>query len=92
MRVQPVPYVYRTDDRDHRWRDEAGERSERRQSGQQDRRARHANHPWLAADFGAHLLGQATPASVPATPATVARAYRQPEARTPLRPRMVKTA
>jgi hypothetical protein len=91
MRVEPVPYVYRPDDRDHRSRDRAGDQSERRQSGQQDRRARHAAHPWLAADFGAHLLGQAGPASIAAAE-TIARAYRQPEARTPLRPRTVKTA
>ena len=91
MRVEPVPYVYRTGDRNHWSDDDAGEQTERRQSGQQDRRARHAAHPWLAADFGAHLLGQAGPASLTA-PATIARAYRQPEARMPLRPRNVKTA
>jgi hypothetical protein len=91
MRLDPVPYVHRAEDGDRRWSGDPGDQSERRQSGGRDRRARHAAHPWLAADFGAHLIGQTCPGAVTA-PKTIARAYRQPEARTPLRPRTVKTA
>lgn len=91
MRVEPVPAVYHAGDRGERRADDSGDPSERRQSNRRDRRARHAARPWLAAEFGAHLLGQGAPLP-PAAPAAVDRAYRQPESRTPPRPRNVKLA
>jgi hypothetical protein len=90
MRVEPVPYVYRAEDRRQRSASEEAPRFDRRKR-ERDRRARHSAHPWLAADFGAHLLGQNAPRWLPA-PELIARAYRQPEARTPLRPRTMMTA
>jgi hypothetical protein len=92
MRVEPVPYVYRAEDRRQRSStDDTHGRFDRRRRGGQDRRARHSAYPWLAAAFGAHLLGQAIPRATPMA-AAIKRAYRQPEARMPLRPRNVKTA
>jgi len=92
MRVEPVPYVYRAEDRRQRSSSEKPRgRFDRRRQGADDRRARHSAHPWLAAAFGAHLLGQGAPRLTPSA-AALARAYSQPEARTPLRARTTKTA
>lgn len=88
MRVEPAPRVYRNEDRRQR-------SSERRTSAHDRRvelnqRARHEPHHWFQPAFGAHILGQIAPSVVPAS--QIARAYAQPEARTPLRPELSKSA
>jgi len=91
MRIEPLAFVFRAEDRRQRSQDKR-ERSERR--GQQascDRRARHAAHPWLSASFGAHLLGQVAPHWF-APAEEIKRAYKQPEARMPVRPRLTAEA
>lgn len=89
MRVEPIPYVYRPEDRRRRSASE-DERPFGQRRGDRERRARHSHYPWLTAAFGAHLLGQNGPHWLP-SPEVIARAYRQPETRTPLRPRTVET-
>ena len=87
MRIEPAKPVYRFDDR----RPRSDDRREPGGSARDDRRANayravhEIPHVWLHAAFGAHILGQVTPER--ATRAVVVRAYSQPEARTPLRPR-----
>jgi hypothetical protein len=91
MRIEAAPHLSRFDDR--------RPRPELRRAGF-DRRAEPAPvaspraaaspHVWLQPAFGAHILGQAAPER--AAPGVLARAYAQPESRTPLRPRAIRTA
>ncbi len=86
MRVEAAPFVYRNDERPQRFEDPRTTQDERcAEQAQSGPRARHAAHVWFSPPFGAHILGQATPHRV--TPAEAARAYTQPESRTPLRPK-----
>ena len=90
MRVEAAPVVYRNDDRRQRFEDRRMAGDDRRFKPEQpQQRARHEAHLWFAPAFGAHILGQVTPARV--TPTEAKRAYRQPESRTPLRPHMVQS-
>ena len=92
MRIEPAPLVLRGEDRRQRFEEKRREGERRRQPQSQERqRARHPRQPWLAPAFGAQLLGQRLAPSIPAQ-ASIERAYAQPEARTPLRPRLAKTA
>jgi hypothetical protein len=91
MRVEAAPYVFRSEDRRRRFEDRRTADDDRRiETAHTAERARHEAHVWFAPAFGAHILGQAKPQRV--TPAEARRAYAQPEARTPLRPRVVKRA
>ena len=89
MRVEPAPYVFRNEDRRNRFTDRRA-KPERRADAPEQPRARHAAHVWFTPAFGAQILGQMAPETV--VPASAQRAYLQPEARTPLRPSLVKTA
>lgn len=93
MRIEAAPPVFRFDDRRPRpnvRRDDAGDRRE--PGRQQARAAMPAGeaHVWFHPALGAHILGQVAPERVSA--AVVSRAYAQPEAKTPLRPRQDRTA
>jgi hypothetical protein len=90
MRVEPAPYVFRNEDRRGRPADRRVNEERRSEASVTMRRARHAAHAWLTPAFGAHLLGQVTIETV--APARATRAYLQPEARTPLRPSLVRSA
>lgn len=90
MRVEPVPYVFRNEDRRQRFADRRADTTDRRNEAKTSARARHAAPTWFAPAFGAHLLGQVAPGAV--IPRIAQRAYLQPEARTPLRPNLVKSA
>lgn len=91
MRVEATPFVYRNEERRQRFEDRRMAEEDRRfQPKQPASRARHEAHVWFASAFGAHILGQATPPKVNATEA--ARAYTQPESRTPLRPTLNQSA
>ena len=90
MRVEPVPYVYRNDDRRQRCEDRRIANDDRRTEQSATPRARHAAHVWFAPAFGAQILGLIAPEAV--IPARAQRAYLQPEARTPLRPLFEKSA
>lgn len=91
MRVEPAPYVFRNEDRRHRFTERRASSDDRRETSQHtNRRAQHQAHIWFAPAFGAHLLGQTAPQKP--LPAQARRAYSQPEARTPLRPSLVKSA
>jgi hypothetical protein len=92
MRVEAAPYVFRNADRRQRFDDRRTYASERRSETAQvtGPRARHAAHVWFAPAFGAHILGQVSPERANAS--RVALAYAQPEARTPLRPSLAKSA
>jgi hypothetical protein len=90
MRVEPAPYVFRNEDRRGRPADRRVSTERHTDETVTIRRARHAAHNWLTPAFGAHLLGQVTIERV--VPARAAHAYTQPEARTPLRPSVVKSA
>jgi hypothetical protein len=91
MRVEPAPYVFRNEDRRQRFEDRRTVETDRRaEAAQQSTRARHEAYNWLSPAFGAHILGQSTPAR--ATPDEIRRAYAQPESRTPLRPEHIARA
>ena len=90
MRVEPVPYVYRNDDRRQRCDDRRIALDDRRTENPDVTRARHPAHVWFAPAFGAQILGLIAPE--PVIPARARRAYLQPEARTPLRPLFEKSA
>jgi len=90
MRVEPAPYVFRNEDRRGRFSDRRANVDRRSDEPVTTRRAGHAAHVWFAPALGAHLLGQVAVERV--IPARAARAYSQPEARTPLRPSLVKSA
>jgi hypothetical protein len=90
MRVEPVPYVFHPEDRRQRFADRRAEQVDRRSEASMSARAQHAAHAWFAPAFGAHLLGQIAPGLV--NPRLAQRAYSQPEARTPLRPSIAKSA
>jgi hypothetical protein len=90
MRVEPVPYVYRPDDRRQRCEDRRLAAGDRRTEQAAAPRARHAAHVWFAPAFGAQILGLIAPETV--IPARAQRAYLQPEARTPPRPFYEKSA
>jgi hypothetical protein len=90
MRVEPVHYVYRNDDRRQRCEDRRIAGEDRRTGQAAAPRARHPAHVWFAPAFGAQILGLIAPATV--APARAQRAYMQPEARTPLRPLFEKSA
>lgn len=90
MRVAPVPYVFRNDDRRERLDERRVADTDRREDEISAPRARHAAHVWFAPAFGAQILGQIAPETV--VPARARRAYQQPEARTPLRPTIVRSA
>lgn len=82
--------MYRFDDRRPR-PDVRRAASDRRQEARPSSpRAEAQPHIWFQPVFGAHILGQVAPERAPA--AAVARAYAQPEARMPVRPRTVRTA
>jgi hypothetical protein len=90
MRIEPAPYVYWNDDRRVRFDDRRIAGEDRRAEQASVPRARHGAHMWFAPAFGAQILGQMVPETV--IPARARRAYAQTEARTPLRPRVVKSA
>jgi hypothetical protein len=90
MRVEPVQYVYRNDDRRERCEDRRAGGDDRRAEPSPAPRARHAPHVWFAPAFGAQILGLMAPETI--FPARARRAYLQPEARTPLRPLFEKSA
>ena len=91
MRVEPAPYVFRNEDRRQRFIERRASAEDRREhTHSNNRRAQHPAHIWFAPAFGAHLLGQASPQKP--LPAQARRAYSQPEARTPLRPSLMKSA
>jgi len=90
MRVEPAPYVFRNEDRRQRFPDRRASAERRNDDTAAQPRARHARHVWFAPAFGAQILGQIAPETV--VPARAQRAYSQPEARTPLRPNLVKSA
>jgi len=90
MRIEPAPYVFWNDERRQRFDDRRVSIGDRRASEAETPRARHTAQRWFGAVFGAQLLGQVTPAKTSA--ANAQRAYTQPEARTPLRPTVVKSA
>ena len=91
MRIEPAPYVFRNEDRRQRFYDRrlyhAGPQAD---AGGGPSRAVHPAPRWFAPAFGAHILGQAQPRQV--TTDEARRAYEQPEARTPLRPRIATRA
>lgn len=90
MRIEPAPIVFRAQDQRQHFQ-ERREGGERRQTASQERRrARHPKQPWLQPAFGAQLLGQRLEPTFPDAQ-SIQRAYAQPEARTPLRPRHVKS-
>jgi hypothetical protein len=89
MRVEPAPYVFRNEDRRGRFADRRASAERRADEPVTKRRAQHSAHVWFTPTFGAHLLGQAAGGRI--IPASAARAYSQPEARTPLRPSLVKS-
>jgi hypothetical protein len=90
MRVDPAPYVFRNEDRRGRFADRRAIAERRVDEPVTRPRAQHSAHVWFTPAFGAHLLGQAVAERI--VPARAARAYSQPEARTPLRPSLVKSA
>lgn len=93
MRIEAAPPVYRFDDRRPRPQVRREETSDRRNPDQASPSTPNAtgrSHVWFEPAFGAHILGQVTPER--ATAAAATRAYTQPEARTPLRPRQDQTA
>lgn len=91
MGIDPVPYVFRHEDRRQRFDDRRTPEADRLTEITDNRaRASHAAPKWFAPAFGAHILGQGAPIRV--TPAEARRAYLQPEARTPLRPHTVASA
>ena len=89
MRVEPVPYVYRNDDRRQRCDDRRIAANDRRIEQASAPRPRHTAHVWFAPVFGAQILGLIAPENV--VPARARRAYLQPEARTPLPPLFEKS-
>ncbi len=90
MRVEAAPFVFRNEDRRQRFEDRrAAEQDRRFETTQNSTRACHEAHLWFASAFGAHILGQVTPAKT--TAAEAKRAYGQPESRTPLRPSVVQS-
>jgi hypothetical protein len=89
MRVDPTPIVLRLQDRRERSAGADAPKDRRKAPRSGDRRARHALQPWLSSTFAAQVLGQILPEA--ASPDEAARAYLQPEARTPLRPRHVRS-
>jgi len=90
MRVEAAPFVFRNEDRRQRYDDRRAAEDDRRfETTQNTTRARHAAHLWFASTFGAHILGQVTPAKITATDAK--RAYGQPETRMPPRPSVVQS-
>lgn len=91
MRVEPAPHVFRNEDRRKRFEERRGTGEDRRADpSRSETRARHETQSWFAASFGAQLLGQIAPERVSAGEAR--RAYQQPEARSPLRPRHTAAA
>ena len=90
MRVEPVPYVYRPDDRRQRYEDRRIASDDRRAEQPAAPRASHPAHVWFAPAFGAQILGLIAPEMV--VPARAQRAYLQPEARTPPRPLFERSA
>jgi tRNA U34 5-methylaminomethyl-2-thiouridine-forming methyltransferase MnmC len=90
MRVEPAPYVFRNEDRRQRFDDRRTPSEDRRAEQPAPPRARHAVHVWFTPAFGAQILGQIAPETI--IPGRARRAYAQPEARTPLRPSVVKSA
>ncbi|MDP3494487.1 MAG: hypothetical protein Q8R82_15360 [Hyphomonadaceae bacterium] len=82
--------MYRNDDRRQRFEDRRMAGEDRRfEPEHHQQRARHEAHLWFTPSFGAHILGQVSPAKV--TPTEAKRAYGQPESRTPLRPNVVQS-
>lgn len=91
MRVEATPFVYQNEERRQRLEDRrVGPEDRRFEPEHPSQRARHEAHLWFTPTFGAHILGQTAPAKVNAT--TAARAYTQPESRTPLRPTLNQSA
>jgi hypothetical protein len=91
MRVEAAPHVFRNEDRRQRHAERRGTGEERRtDTDRNTTRAKHTAVPWFAPVFGAHLLGQVEPSRV--SPRQARRAYRQPEAKTPLKPEFSKSA
>jgi hypothetical protein len=90
MRVEPAPYVFRNEDRRGRFADRRASPDRRNEEPATCPRARHAAHVWFTPAFGAHLLGQIVVERI--IPGRAARAYTQPESRTPLRPSRVESA
>lgn len=90
MRIEPAPFVFWNDERRQRVDDRRVAVEDRRVSQAETPRARHTAQRWFGAVFGAQILGQLAPATVSA--ASARRAYAPPEARTPLRPSVVKSA
>ena len=87
MRIEGCSTVVFTANRRQRFEERRADSSDRRRGDRNERRARHEAHLWFAPAFGAHILGQMSPDTVSAECAE--RAYRQPEAKTPLRPSLL---
>jgi hypothetical protein len=90
MRIEPAPYVFWNDERRQRADDRRMAGGDRREAPTVAPRARHAAYAWFASAFGAQILGQIAPAVI--VPARARLAYTQPEARTPPRPRVERSA
>jgi hypothetical protein len=84
MRIEGCSTVVFASNRRQRFEERRAVASDRRRPATSERRARHQAHLWFAPAFGAHILGQVSPETVTAERAE--RAYRQPEAKMPLRP------
>ena len=87
MRIEGCSTVVFAATRRPRFEERRSDSSDRRRPRTSERRARHDAHLWFTPAFGAHILGQVLPDTVSAEEA--ARAYRQPEAKTPLRPSLL---
>jgi hypothetical protein len=88
MRIEACSTVVFSADRRQRFTERRAESGvDRRRKERSERRAKHAAHRWFEPVFGAHILGQMLPETV--TPEEAVRAYRQPEAKTPLKPSIV---
>jgi hypothetical protein len=87
MRIEGCSPVVFSTHRRQRFEERRAVTGDRRRKERTERRARHEAHLWFTPAFGAHLLGQIAPEMVSAEHAE--RAYRQPEAKTPLRPSLV---
>jgi hypothetical protein len=88
MRIEACSTVVFSADRRQRFNEQRAENGgDRRRKERPERRARHQAHRWFEPAFGAHILGQMLPETV--APEMAVRAYRQPEARTPLTPSIV---
>jgi hypothetical protein len=90
MRVEAASFAWSAYERRTRAAERRAPEERRDGDRRRQRRAEHTAQPWISAPFGAYLLGQISPPSP--QPAIARRAYTQPEARTPLRPSLIRCA